>query len=227
MPKRRTKDNEIPNGKIIFDFLTDKQSAAWETYKENDILFLSGPAGTGKTHLAMAFAIRDILSDTRNKIILTRPVVEAGERLGYLPGRFADKIDPYMKPLWDCYHKICPGHTMKNKVIESAFEIAPIAYMRGRTFENSTCVFDEAQNATIGQLILFLTRFGTNSKLIITGDPFQSDLNGHSGGLTTIINRLNGTPRIGIVQFTNEDVVRHPLVVSILNKLTEEESANN
>lgn len=223
MPKRRVKENENTNdAKLTFDFLTENQLSAWEAYKNNDILFLSGPAGTGKTHLAMAFAIRDILEKARNKIVLTRPVVEAGERLGYLPGKFAEKIDPYMMPLWDCYHKICPGQTMKNKIIESAFEVAPVAYMRGRTFENAVCIFDEAQNATFGQLVLFLTRFGHNSKLIITGDPFQSDLNGHSGGLTAMMGKLQGISRIGSIRFENEDNVRHPLVISILQKLAEE-----
>jgi phosphate starvation-inducible PhoH-like protein len=224
MPRRRSeraKEREVTRerarAEVTFEFLTETQQQAWEAYQENDVLFLAGPAGTGKTFLAVAFAIRDILKKQRQHIILTRPIVEAGESLGYLPGDFTEKVNPYMIPLYDCYHSLCPGATMKNKVIEQAFEVAPIAYMRGRTFNNSVCIFDEAQNATVAQLKLFLTRFGQNSKIIITGDPLQSDLRDRSG-LSTVIDKLHDLPGVAIVEFSQSDVVRHPLVSSILER---------
>jgi phosphate starvation-inducible PhoH-like protein len=224
MPRRRSeraKEREVTRerarAEVTFEFLTETQQQAWEAYQENDVLFLAGPAGTGKTFLAVAFAIRDILKKQRQHIILTRPIVEAGESLGYLPGDFTEKVNPYMIPLYDCYHNLCPGATMKNKVIEQAFEVAPIAYMRGRTFNNSVCIFDEAQNATVAQLKLFLTRFGQNSKIIITGDPLQSDLRDRSG-LSTVIDKLHDLPGVAIVEFSQSDVVRHPLVSSILER---------
>ncbi len=218
---KRAKQREAEHEKqsqVSFEFLTERQKTAWEEYKQHDVLFLSGPAGTGKTFLAMAFAIYDILTKQRKRIILTRPIVEAGESLGYLPGDFTMKVNPYMIPLYDCYHTICPGQTMKNKIIDNAFEVAPIAYMRGRTFHESVCIFDEAQNATLSQLKLFLSRFGQNSKIIVTGDPNQSDLRDKSG-LNTVLDRLHGLSGVSIVRFTKDDIVRHPLVGEILARL--------
>jgi phosphate starvation-inducible PhoH-like protein len=203
---------------VSFEFLTDKQRDAWESYQKNEIIFLTGPAGTGKSFLATAFAIKDILSKTRRKIILTRPIVEAGESLGYLPGDFNEKVGPYMRPLYDCYHYLCPGATIKNKIIEGAFEIAPLAYMRGRTFDDSVCVLDEAQNCTESQIKLFLTRLGKNSKMIVTGDPRQSDLRDRAG-MVGIMDRLADLEGIGIVKFVNSEIVRHSLVGKILERL--------
>ena len=225
MPKRRSErakervtTREVNRAKVTFEFLTENQQRAYEAYQNNDILFLSGPAGTGKSFLAMAFAIKDILDRQRRHIILTRPIVEAGETLGSLPGDFNEKVNPYMLPLYDCYHKLCPGATLKNKVIEQAFQVAPLAYMRGVTFDDSVCLFDEAQNATFAQLLLFLSRFGHNSKMVITGDPRQTDLRERSG-LRTVVDRLGDVPGIGVVTFTNADIVRHPLVAAILERL--------
>lgn len=224
MPKRRSAravereaTREQNRTQITFEFLTERQRQAWETYQKNEVLFLTGPAGTGKTFLAMMFAVRDILEKRRQNIILTRPIVEAGESLGFLPGDFTEKVNPYMMPLYDCYHMLCPGHTIKNKVIEQSFEVAPLAYMRGRTFNDAVCIFDEAQNATLIQLKLFLSRFGKNSKIIITGDPEQSDLK--KSGLGTVLTKLDGLEGIGFVNFLREDIVRHSLITAILERL--------
>jgi phosphate starvation-inducible PhoH-like protein len=225
MPKRkpatrvkREQERENNRTNIDFEFRTEKQKLAYETYKQNDILFLTGPAGTGKTFLAMAFALQDLLQRSRGKIILTRPIVEAGESLGFLPGDFNEKVNPYMVPLYDCYHTLCPGMTLKNKIIERAFEVAPLAYMRGRTFNNAICIFDEAQNATRTQLKLFLSRFGHNSKIIVTGDPAQSDL-GSASGLTGVMLQLEGLQGVGIVRFADSEIVRNPLVGAVLSRL--------
>jgi phosphate starvation-inducible PhoH-like protein len=205
---------------VSFEFRTDKQREAQQVYLDNDIILLVGPAGTGKTFLAMVFAIQDILQRHRSKIILTRPTVEAGESLGFLPGDFNEKVAPYMTPMYDCYHTLCPGMTLKNKILEQAFEVAPLAFCRGRTFNNSVCILDEAQNATRAQLKLFLTRFGTNSKIIITGDPQQTDI-GVDSGLNNILTRLHGLAGVGVVRFTDMDIVRHPLIAAVLKRLEE------
>ncbi len=223
MPKRRHErqsERERNQTTLNFEFRTEKQQCANEVYQTNDITFLSGPAGTGKTFLAMAFAIQDILQRKRSKIILTRPIVEAGESLGFLPGDFTEKVNPYMIPLYDCYHALCPGVTLRNKWVEQAFEIAPLAYMRGRTFNNAVCIFDEAQNATKSQLRLFLSRFGLNSKIIVTGDPSQSDL-GKDGGFSKVMSSLDGLDGVGIVRFSDLEIVRHPLVAAVLARLEE------
>ncbi len=227
MPKRknaaridRERERERTRSTVDFEFRTEKQKQAYEVYKQNEIIFLTGPAGTGKTFLSMAFAIQDLLNKKRNKIILTRPIVEAGESLGYLPGDFNEKVNPYMVPLFDCYHTLCPGMTLKNKLIERSFEVAPLAYMRGRTFNNSVCIFDEAQNSTRSQLKLFLSRFGLNSKIIVTGDPAQSDL-GSASGLTSVMLQLEGLEGVGIVRFAYDEIVRHPLVGAVLSRLEE------
>jgi len=221
-PKRETAvTRDAARATVTFEFLTDKQRDAWEAYQANEVIFLTGPAGTGKSFLATAFAIKDILSKTRKKIVLTRPIVEAGESLGFLPGDFNEKVGPYMRPLFDCYKVLCPGATMKNKVIESAFEVAPLAYMRGRTFDDSVCILDEAQNCTPSQIKLFLTRLGKNSKMIVTGDPRQSDLRERSG-MVGIMDRLADLEGIAVVKFVNDEIVRHSLVGKIIERLESE-----
>ena len=205
-------------GNFHIEFKNQAQGLAWAAFKQHDVLFLSGPAGTGKTHLACAFAIEQILSNQKKKIIMTRPVVEAGESLGFLPGTFEEKINPYMLPMYDCMDKLVGKEGPWRDKINFAMEAAPLAYMRGRTFDDAICIFDEAQNASMMQLKLFMTRFGENSKLIITGDPTQSDLGG-SVALVNVMQRLHSVDGIGVVEFKPSQIVRHPLISKIIEKL--------
>ena len=177
--------------------------------------------GLGRPHLAMAFAINEVLQKRKKKVVLTRPVMEAGENLGFLPGELENKVYPYMLPLHDCMDRLVGEQGPQKESIEKSIELCPLAYMRGRTFYNSVCILDEAQNATEKQLKMFLTRFGEGSKIIITGDPKQSDLTEKAVPLVNVVNRLESVPGIGIVRFKEDSVVRHPLVSAILNKLEE------
>lgn len=200
------------------EFKNEAQSLAWTSFQQHDVLFLIGPAGTGKSFLASAFAIENILNKERKKIILTRPIVESGESLGFLPGEFEEKVHPYMMPLYDCIDKMVGREGPWRDRINQAVEVAPIAYMRGRTFDDAVCIFDEAQNASMLQLKLFLTRFGENSKIIITGDPTQSDIGGKVA-LVEVMQKLRGVDGIGVVEFKPNAIVRHTLVGKIIEKL--------
>ena len=199
------------------DFLNSAQKEAYDCFCDNDVTFLLGPAGVGKSYLATAFAINEILSKRKKRIILTRPIVEAGESLGFLPGTFDEKVNPYMLPLFDAITKLTGSESQK-EAIQKAVEIAPLAYMRGRSFDNSICIFDEAQNSTKMQLKLFLSRFNDNSKIIVTGDPRQSDLPGEVA-LVNVVSRLENIDGIGVVEFGRDSIVRHPLVSAILERL--------
>lgn len=201
------------------EFLTASQKMAWTAFQRHDVLFISGVAGTGKSYMAMSFAINEIINGDKEKIVLTRPIVEAGESLGYLPGDFMEKVNPYMMPLYDALNQLVGRDEQQVRQVEEAIEIAPIAYLRGRSWQNAICILDEAQNCTMAQLKLFLTRFGKNSKIIVTGDPKQSDLGKDHVDFVKVMSRLESVPGIGIVQFPAEDVVRHPLIVKILEKL--------
>lgn len=202
---------------------TAAQKEATALVEKNDITFLLGSAGSGKTFLAMAYAINAVLSRQCEKIILTRPIVEAGEKLGFLPGSFGEKVNPYMQPLYDTMDTLLGKQSAKREIVNKAVVLAPLCYMRGRTFNDAICIFDEAQNAHYTQLKLFLTRFGQNTKVIVTGDPQQSDLydNGYSEyvALREVTNKLKGVAGIGIYEFAHDDVVRHPLVRQILKRL--------
>lgn len=202
---------------------TKAQEDAVKLIAANDITFLLGSAGSGKTFLAMAHAINAVLSRKVEQIILTRPIVEAGEKLGFLPGTFGDKVNPYMQPLYDTMDLLVGKQSAKREIINKAVVLAPLCYMRGRTFNNAICIFDEAQNAYYSQLKLFLSRFGQNTKVIVTGDPDQSDLydNGNSDyvALREVTKRLKNVPGIGMYEFEHVDVVRHPLVSEILRRL--------
>lgn len=206
------------NGHFHIDFKNEAQSLAWAAYQQHEVLFLIGPAGTGKSFLACAFAVQEVLNRRRKRIILTRPIVESGESLGYLPGEFDEKVAPYMMPMYDCIDKLVGKDGLQREKINEAIEVAPMAYMRGRTFDDAVCILDESQNCSMMQMKLFLTRFGENSKIIITGDPAQSDLVGRPA-LVEVMHKLGDVPGVGVVQFKNNSIVRHPLVGSIIEKL--------
>ena len=206
-------------GKFHIEFKNAAQKMAWAGFQQHDILFISGSAGVGKSFLAMAFAISEVLQGNKEKIILTRPVVEAGEKLGFLPGSFEEKIGPYMTPLYQCIEKLTEKDSPQRAIVQQAIEVAPIAYMRGVTFDNAVCIFDEAQNATMMQLKLFLTRIGENCKMIVNGDPSQSDLNTRDVALVEVIEKLHSIPGIGVLKFKDEDIVRNPIISKIIEKL--------
>ena len=186
--------------------------------RQNTVVFSIGPAGTGKTYLAMAMAITAFRTGQVNRIILTRPAIEAGEKLGFLPGDLQQKVDPYLRPLYDALHDIMGPEAFTRNFERNLIEVAPLAYMRGRTLDNSFIVLDEAQNTTPQQMKMFLTRLGFNSKAVITGDITQIDLpDEKKSGLTEAIRLLDNIPDIGISHLTSRDVVRHPLVQKIIN----------
>lgn len=206
---------------------TKGQSDFIQLMRSCDMVFAIGPAGSGKTFLAVAEALRLLLSHQVNTIILTRPVVEAGESLGYLPGALEDKINPYIRPLFDAMNAILPRETVKKLCESSAIEVAPLAYMRGRTLNDCAVILDEAQNTTLEQMKMFLTRLGENSKMFITGDITQVDLPKRvSSGLIHALNILNDVPGIAIKKLTAEDVVRNELVRKIISAYENEERQN-
>lgn len=188
-----------------------------DAIRKNDIVFGIGPAGTGKTYLAMAMAIAAFKNGEVDRMILTRPAVEAGEKLGFLPGDLQDKVDPYLRPLYDALYEIMGAEAFQRNMEKGLIEVAPLAYMRGRTLENSYIILDEAQNTTPEQMKMFLTRFGMGSKIIVTGDITQIDLpRGKKSGLKEVRKILGGIGSISFIEFTEEDVVRHKLVQRII-----------
>lgn len=197
---------------------TDTQLQYVQKMSENDICFGIGPAGTGKTYLAVAFAIAQLKKGIVKKIVLARPAVEAGESLGFLPGDFKEKIDPYLRPLYDALEDMLPSDQLKSYVEKNIIEIVPLAYMRGRTLNNSYIILDEAQNSTNLQMKMFLTRIGPNSKAIITGDITQIDLPPRTeSGLIQVEKILKNVEGVGFIYFEKADVVRHKLVKDIIN----------
>jgi len=194
-----------------------RQEELVRAYFDNDLIFAVGPAGTGKTYVAIALAVRALKNREIRRIILTRPAVEAGERLGFLPGDLKDKLDPYLQPLYDALEDMIPSKKLQEFIADGIIQIAPLAYMRGRTLDRACVILDEAQNTNLGQLKMFLTRMGSSAKFIVTGDATQIDLprRGDSG-LLTGIRLLEGVKGIHIVRFGNEDIVRHPLVTKIV-----------
>ena len=194
-----------------------KQKEYVRALKTNQIIMSLGPAGTGKTYLAVAVALTMLLEKKVERIILSRPAVEAGERLGFLPGDMKDKIDPYLRPLYDSLYDLLDYNKIQKKIESGEIEIAPLAFMRGRTLKNSFAILDEAQNATKTQVKMFLTRIGENSKLVVNGDPSQIDLpNKKQSGLIESQTILKGIKEISIINFDHQDVIRHPLVTKIV-----------
>ncbi len=214
---------EIKTRKKPVEPRTDAQKAYVHSLMENELAFGIGPAGTGKTYLAVAVAVSKFISGDVDRIILSRPAVEAGEKLGYLPGDMKDKVDPYMQPLYDALNDFLPGKQLAKLIEEKRIEIAPLAFMRGRTLANAFVVLDEAQNATSMQMKMFLTRLGEGSRMVITGDRSQVDLpRGVVSGLSDAERLLKGIKGVGFNYFTSKDVVRHPLVAAIIEAYDED-----
>jgi phosphate starvation-inducible PhoH-like protein len=193
------------------------QTVYMEALARDDMIFALGPAGTGKTYLAVAQAVSQLISGSVDRLILSRPAVEAGERLGFLPGDMKEKVDPYLRPLYDALYDMLPTEQVERRIASGEIEIAPIAFMRGRTLNDAFIILDEAQNTTPAQMKMFLTRFGMRSRMVICGDPKQVDLpEPGKSGLHDAVDRLSGVKGIAVVPFTAADVVRHPLVGRIV-----------
>ncbi len=218
--RRRTTgaaDTVITTQKKVITPRSPTQAAYVEAMRKHDLVFGLGPAGTGKTYLAVAVAVSLLLEEAVERIILTRPAVEAGERLGFLPGDLEEKVDPYMRPMYDALYDMMPGERVIRRRDAGDIEVAPLAYMRGRTLSNACIILDEAQNTTPMQMKMFLTRMGENSRMVVTGDPSQVDLPpGTRSGLKDAIDILHGVDGIQMIWFGAEDVVRHSLVASIV-----------
>ena len=204
------------------------QKAYVDAIRKQMIVFGMGPAGTGKTYLAMAMAITAFKNEEVNRIILTRPAIEAGEKLGFLPGDLQSKIDPYLRPLYDALYQIMGAESFQKNMEKGLIEVAPLAYMRGRTLDNAFIILDEAQNTTPAQMKMFLTRIGFGSKVVVTGDASQKDLAaGATSGLDVALKVLKGIDDIGICKLTSNDVVRHPLVQKIVQAYENYEKKND
>jgi phosphate starvation-inducible PhoH-like protein len=218
-PERpRTEAQQIRTRKRLVTARTLTQSAYIAALERDDLIFASGPAGTGKTYIGVAFAAAAMENGRCDRIILSRPAVEAGERLGFLPGDMREKVDPYLRPLYDALYDVLPPERVERGLATGAIEIAPLAFMRGRTLSNAVIILDEAQNCTPVQMKMFLTRLGENSKMVVTGDPTQVDLPfGKDSGLSEAIRILDGIKGISHIAFTGRDVVRRELVGQIVD----------
>ena len=219
-PNEFLQDNLIlhgVNGKSIVARSVNQQRLV-DAYEENDLLFAIGPAGSGKTYTAIALAVRALRERQVRRVILTRPAVEAGEKLGFLPGDMKEKLDPYLQPLYDALNDMIPPLKLQKFIEDGTVQIAPLAYMRGRTLDNAFVILDEAQNTTRSQIKMFLTRMGRNAKFIVTGDVTQIDLPHKSdSGLVRAMNTVRDIQGIGFVEFDRTDIVRHELVKHIVD----------
>ena len=221
---KRTKD-DVPDGVVVYSMSgraikprSENQQRLVEAYEQNDMVFAVGPAGTGKTYLSIALAVKALKEKTAKKIIHSRPAVEAGEKLGFLPGDMKDKIDPYLQPLYDALEDMLPQARLQEMMEKHVIQIAPLAFMRGRTLSDAVVILDEAQNTTPAQIRMFLTRMGWNTKMIITGDMTQIDLpRTQKSGLIEALHILNNVEGIGVVNLNQKDIVRHKLVTRIVN----------
>ena len=215
------------NGKPIVA-RTENQRRLVKTFEGNDLVFATGPAGTGKTFIAIALAVKALKNKEIRKIILSRPAVEAGEKLGFLPGEMKDKLDPYLQPLYDALQDMIPGNKLREYMESNVIQIAPLAFMRGRTLNDAVIILDEAQNTTTHQIKMFLTRLGMNAKMIITGDMTQIDLPPSCvSGLVQAMQILKGVKGIGRVEFEKKDIVRHKLVQRIVEAYDKYEAKKN
>ena len=206
---------------------SENQQRLVRLYQENDMIFATGPAGTGKTYMSIALAVRSLKNKEIRKIILSRPAVEAGEKLGFLPGDMRDKIDPYLQPLYDALEDMIPAQKLREMMEQNVVQIAPLAFMRGRTLSDAVVILDEAQNTTSAQIKMFMTRMGTNTKMIITGDTSQVDLpRGVRSGLSEALEILDGVEGIGIIHMNKKDIVRHRLVTRIVEAYDKRKSEN-
>lgn len=207
------------------------QARMVESFDKNDLTFALGPAGTGKTYIAIALAVRALKNKEIRRLILSRPAVEAGEKLGFLPGDMKEKIDPYLQPLYDALEDMLPALKLKEYMESGAIQIAPLAFMRGRTLNDAVIILDEAQNTTTQQMKMFLTRLGMNSKMVVTGDVTQIDLpRSTRSGLLSALRILRGVKGIGIIEYEKKDIVRHPLVQRIVDayeRVPESETEND
>ena len=218
-PHEQATDNLIlhgVNGKSIYA-RSKNQQALVNSYEDNDLLFAIGPAGSGKTYTAIALAVRALKNKEVRRIILSRPAVEAGEKLGFLPGDMKEKIDPYLQPLYDALQDMIPGAKLTEYMEKGTIQIAPLAFMRGRTLSDAVVILDEAQNTTVPQLKMFLTRLGIGGKMIVTGDLTQVDLPAsQKSGLRDAIERFHNIKGLRIIEFDEKDIIRHPLVKHIV-----------
>jgi phosphate starvation-inducible PhoH-like protein len=225
---RRTND-DVPDDVVVYSISgraikarSANQQRLIDAYHDNDMIFAVGPAGTGKTYLSIALAVKALKEKTAKKIILSRPAVEAGEKLGFLPGDMKDKIDPYLQPLYDALEDMLPQVKLQDMMEKHVIQIAPLAFMRGRTLSDAVVILDEAQNTTPAQIRMFLTRMGWNTKMIITGDTSQIDLpHSQKSGLIEALHILSNVEGIGVVNLTQKDIVRHKLVTRIVNAYEE------
>ena len=225
---RRTTD-DIPDDVVCYSMSgraikarSQNQQQLIDAYQQNDMVFAVGPAGTGKTYLSIALAVKALKDKTAKKIILSRPAVEAGEKLGFLPGDMKEKIDPYLQPLYDALEDMLPQVKLQDMMEKNIIQIAPLAFMRGRTLSDAVVILDEAQNTTPAQIRMFLTRMGWNTKMIITGDMTQIDLpHSQKSGLIEALHILNNVEGIGVVNLDRKDIVRHKLVTRIVNAYEE------
>jgi phosphate starvation-inducible PhoH-like protein len=231
---KRTKE-DLPDGVVVYSMSgrpikarSVNQQKLIEAYEKNDMVFAVGPAGTGKTYLSIALAVKALKEKQAKKIILSRPAVEAGEKLGFLPGDMKEKIDPYLQPLYDALEDMLPQVKLQDMMEKHIIQIAPLAFMRGRTLSDAVVILDEAQNTTPQQIRMFLTRMGWNTKMIITGDMTQIDLpRSQKSGLVEALEILNGVDGIGIVELNRKDIVRHKLVTRIVNAYEKFDKNNN
>jgi len=224
----RSLDQLIKTPKKSVIARSEKQSEYIKALRENEIIMALGPAGTGKSFLAVSVGITLLMEKKVERVILSRPAVEAGEKLGFLPGDMKEKVDPYLRPLYDALYDLFGFEKIQKKIDSGEIEIAPLAFMRGRTLKNSYAILDEAQNATATQIKMFLTRIGENSKLVVNGDPSQIDLiNKSNSGLIKSKEILSKIREIKIIEFNHKDVVRHPLISKIIQAYQKNFNDNN